>query len=439
MLCLLAVILGCMVAGGVFFRKGRLLAHRVVSLLLVASVLLPAIPVPGFPDVRLELILVLVSWGLLLLSHLATGQPIRFHRDPVYKWFALFGLAILFSMTYASLVKDYPPIGRDFWELGKLLEYLLIFALVANLDISSIYIRSCYNTTLVVFLCSALFGLAQYLNLGSINTVVSPYYAPTKAQGILLSGRITGTMGNPNEFGALMVLAFSLSLSGVMVFQQKRLRLFLWGCLAVFGLTIVLTGSRSSLVALGVAIIFILLKFPTLIKGRRIVQIGGRVIIGLVVIGLLVVTLAPAASFSRFIELTNISSATSWQARVKLWRDTLALWKLSPLFGWGPGKSTMTTDVDNEWLLLLRRYGIVGGLIFCCWFLAFYRGLSRIRRNTLSAEVKALALTLQATFVSYAVYMIPAGVYHDLQLMPVIMVLLGVAYSQKHRLEVNGT
>ena len=414
------------------FKNSALTMTRLVILLTFVSIILPSIRLPaGSPDVRLELIIVLIAWFFLLLGHLATNHPLRLRANPMYKWFALFGLTILFSITYATLIKGYYPIGRDFWELAKLLEYFLIFALVASLRISPTDMKRYYKIALILFVFSAFFGFAQYLNLGNINALVSPYYAPTQMQGLLLNGRITGTTSNPNEFGVLMVLASSLALSGGLFFREQRLRLFAWICLAVFSFAIILTLSRSALIALAVATGFILLfKYPLTVGVRRSLRRSLIVIPLLVVIVLIAVQLAPVKFFSRASQLQDILSSTSWQARLVNWQDDFALWTESPVFGWGPGKATMTTVVDNEWLLLLRRYGLVGTMIFVLWFGDFYFGLTRIRRRVLNAEVTALTVALQATLVAYVVYMIPAGVYHSLQLMAILLLFLGLAYSQ---------
>lgn len=226
---LLAILIVCFfIFIYIFFKKGMLSFQRIVIPLLVASILFPPIRLPGgIPSIRVELIIILVAWALLLLGHFAIGQPIKFRRSSVYKWFILFGLAILLSINYGVIVKGYSIIGRDFWEFGKLLEYFLIFALVANLDISPNEIKRYYKIALVVFLCSAFFGIAQYLNLGNINATISPYYTPTQMRGLLVHKRIIGTTGNPNEFGALMVLASSLAFSGVLFFKKKQCVCFL--------------------------------------------------------------------------------------------------------------------------------------------------------------------------------------------------------------------
>ena len=416
----------------IFFKKGILSFQRIVTPLLMVSILFPPISLPkGIPSIRVELIIILVAWALLLLGHFAIGYPIKFHQNLAYKWFILFGLAILLSLAYGVIVKGYSISGRDFWEFGKLLEYFLIFALVANLVISPNEIRHYYKFALIIFFCSALVGFSQYLNLGNINKIVSPYYAPTQIQGLVSQGRITGTTGNPNEFGALMVLASSLAFSGILFFKKKTIRLFSLICFAVFVFSIVLTLSRSAIIALIIAICFLtLFKYPLIVGIKRGIKKLSIVTPIIMVTILIIIKIAPEKFFFRISQLGNIWNATSWQARIVNWKVNYALWELSPLFGWGPGKMTMTTIVDNEWLLLLRRYGLIGVIIFILWFANFYFGLSKICRISSSAEVRALAVALQATLLAYAVYMIPAAVYHSLQLMPILLIFLGLAYSQ---------
>jgi hypothetical protein len=228
-----------------------------------------------------------------------------------------------------------------------------------------------------------------------------------------------------------MVLASSLAFSGVLFFKKKTIRLFSWICFTVFVLSIVLTLSRSAIIALIIALCFLtLFKYPLIFGIKR--GIKKTLIVTLIIVGtiLIIIKIAPEKFFFRISQLGNIWNATSWQARIVNWKVNYDLWTLSPLFGWGPGKMTMTTIVDNEWLLLLRRYGLIGVIIFILWFAYFYFGLSKICRSSSSAEVRALAISLQATLLAYAVYMIPVAVYHSLQLMPILLIFLGLAYSQ---------
>jgi O-antigen ligase len=403
-----------------------------VALLLALSILSPSIRfLEGLPAIRLEGIVALVAFGLFLLRHLTMNHRIKLRSNPAYKWFALFGVSILCSIAYAAVVKGYYPIGRDFWELGKLLEYFLIFALVSSLRISSVNFARYYWIALGLFLLSVLFGFAQYFNLGDINAVVSPYYAPTQMYGLLVHGRIMGTTSNPNEFGALLVLASSMALSGALFFQRRLSRFASWLCLAVFILALMYTLSRSSLVALAIAIVVILtLYMATGMSAPKLRRLLLAIML-LGVIGVVDMQLVPGKFSPRVSQLTDISQANSWQGRLDKWTSNIAAWRQSPLFGWGPGKATMPTVVDSEWLLLLRRYGLIGVMVFIMWFASYFLELGRISRSSLMPEVMALTTALQATAVAYAAYMIPAAIYHSLQLMPIVLVLLGLAYSQR--------
>ena len=322
---IIAFLLGIMLFFGL---DGVLSLKRTVPALLVVAILFPPIRLPGgIPDVRPEFIIAVVAWGLLLLSHLAMGLPIRLRRHPSYKWFGFFGLSILVSMTYAAIVKNQPIIGRDFQELIKLLLYFLIFALIANQDIKPTSLKHYYKFALVVLMFSALFGFMQYIDFAGINQILSPYYAPTQMRGLLVHGRITGTTPNPNEFGALMVLSISLAISGVLFFEERKTRLLCWVALPVFGFALVLTMSRSSLVATFLAVGLILILF---LKQRSIKYKRKRILTLVVfafIIGVFILQFAPEKALFRYSQLTTFTEATSWVARVENG-------KRISLFGW---------------------------------------------------------------------------------------------------------
>jgi len=423
-----AILLGIAVFFG---RDGVFSLKRVLPALLAAAILFPYIRLPaGIPDVRPEFIIVLTAWGLLFLGYLATGEPIRLRRLPTYKWFGLFGFSIVLSMVYASFLKGQPLIGRDFWELVKVFLYLLVFALAASLNIRPVELKRYYKFALIALILSALFGFLQYVDFAGINQVVSPYYAPTQMRGLLIHRRVTGTTPNPNEFGALMVLAASLSLSGGLFLQERRLRILCWSALPVFGMALVLTLSRTALVSLFLASIVVLFLF---LRQRSVKHRVRRVIVLVMfgcVVGLAVLPLVPEKAIFRFSQLRNFTEATSWQERVENWRVNFDIWKRSPWLGWGPGKANMSTIVDNEYLLVLRRYGVVGLMVFLGLFGSLFLGLSHIRRINGEPPVVALSVALQGTLVGCALYMLLAAVYHSLQLMPILLLFLGLAYSQ---------
>jgi len=382
------------------------------------------------------LLIILFAWGLRLGSTASSGQPLTLRHQHINKWFGIFGLAIICSMTYATLVKGYPFLLRDSFELVKLFEYFLIFSFVASLKIPYKDFRRYCTVALVIFLLSALFGFAQYMNLFNINASVSPYYAPTQMDGLLAHGRITGTTGNPNQFGALMVFAATLALSLALFSERRKTRTFPGPPTKAFCLSVFLTLSRSSVIILvGAFSLVLLMRYP--VKIKTFMKNSWKlltVFLVLALTGIVLVSIAPDKFVARIDTLRSISSQASWQIRLLMWSENLEIWKESMIFGWGSGKAGMPTIVDNEWVLLLRRYGIVGLTIFILWFASAYRHLGRIRRRFLrlryNLTVVALTVALQSMFLAFAIFMIPAAVYHDLQTMPIVFLFLGLTYSQ---------
>jgi hypothetical protein len=231
-----------------FGRDGAFSINRILLPLFFVAILFPSIRISGnIPDPRPEFIVVAITILFLFIIHLISEKTVCMRRLPTDKWFILFGLSIVVSMAYSNLFMNHPIIGRDLWELFKLILYYLIFSLVANLQINTEDMRRYYLFIILIFLISAFFGFLQYINFASINQIMSPYYAPTQMRGLLVHKRITGTTANPNEFGALMVLASSLALSGGLTIEGKRLRILCWLTLPVFWTALLLTLSRTSL------------------------------------------------------------------------------------------------------------------------------------------------------------------------------------------------
>ena len=431
---ILGVITGFGVVGGLLFLApgGIVSLQSFTPMLIVVSIVFPFIRLPSVPDVRPELVIVLAALGLWGLSYLLKPSSVRLRLFPVYKWFVFFGVAIVVSMSYANWFKGEPIIWRDFWELVKLLVYLLIFAFVANQRVEPQTIARNYRIALIAFAFSALLGFLQYIHFPGVNEVISPYYAPRHLRGIVVHGRITGTMPNPNEFGALMVLAIALALTGVLYFQDKKWRWLCGGLLFVYGIALILTMSRSSLGALvlmGGTVMLLSLKRMGRKGRRRIVM--AFILLGF--IGLAIMPFVPQHARLRFSQIPQFTESTSWQVRMEQWEVHFDLWRQSPWLGWGPGKSNMdnlTIAVDNDWLLLLRRYGVVGVGLFIMLARSFFKSLSYIRKQSDAPSVVALVIALQGVLVGYAFYMFLVPVYHTLQLASVLFLFLGMAFSQ---------
>lgn len=417
-------------------KSGKLSFNDIPLLLLFASVLFPPIRFKSSPYIRPELILILIAWILLFLGRLAKGESIKLRWTPTHKWFFIFGVSILVSILWAWIFKGFSPSPRDFFEIAKLMEYFLIFAFVTNLSIKRENFKKYYILTICIFLIAAIFAFVQRWNLfPNFNESFIEYVAPKHLDEWLGHRRIVGTTGNPNEFGMLMAIASSLAIIGILWIKRIDIKIFSFLSFAIFSFTITLTFSRSALIVFLINLLFILfLKYPKRFGLRGKTRLVFLIFPMIIILGLIIIQIAPPKFISRAISGLSIETDVSFQNRLDIWRNNVNIWKQSPIFGWGPGKDAMTTIVDNEWLLLLRRYGIVGVIIFIILTWNFYSGLGRVpKQEEDNLYLEIFSVFLQTSLVSIAVYMIPAAFYHSLQLMPILMTLLGLVYSQSNR------
>jgi O-antigen ligase len=404
--------------------------------LLAAAILLPPIRFNGvLPDIRFEVIIIVAAWVLVFLPFLSSGglTTIKLLRIPASKWFFLFALCILISIVYAALFNNFYPSGSDLWEFGKLLLYFLIFFFVANLRISPDELKKYYVASLIIFILSALVGIAQHFNFCDINSTVSPLYATTQLETLTYGGRVVGTMANPNEFASLMVLSASISLAGALWLQERRILVLSWIAFCLSCLAIVLTGSRSGLVALALTFFIITILLHTICFGSgstiRLILIISTI---LLLIFVIIISIAQVHFFSSVASIQNMNTDISWQVRQVSWPDQLRLWSQSPIFGWGPGKSGMPAFIDSEWILLLRRYGILGVLVFIMLFTSIFIVLAKLTQKSARSYLNIFCYSLQAVMLAYIVIMIPGAVYHDIQLMCILFVFLGIVFSQRY-------
>lgn len=413
---------------------------KIMLPLLIFAILFPPIRLPfGIPAVRIEMILFIIVWVFLFLYYSSDGLTIKFYKLNVMKWFALFAFSIVLSTVYGAFFLDQILSGRDFFEPFKLLLLLLVFVFISNTHFSIQELDRIYKYSLIIFICSALFGFTQYLNIANINDWITPYYAPAhQMRGLLVHGRIVGTTANPNQFGAMMVLASSLAFSGALFFKKNKLRFFAWICLGVFMLALVLTLSRSAALSLVVALTFIyFIRYPSTMGIGRFIKKFIPICFLLTIIVYILMQIAPDTVWARLSGILEVAEQTSWQARVRMWEYHYDLWLKSPILGWGPAKETMGTIVDNEWLYLSRRYGIIGVTIFLFWWFSFYRGLVYVMKRADSDVTIVLSIALQATLIAFAVFMLASAIYHDLQIMPLLMLFLGLTYTQLRKAKNN--
>jgi len=414
----------------IFFKNNKLRIQRIIVPLLVTSILLPSIPLSEtLPNVRLDFFIIFIAWMLFIFGGFTKGKFLHPRTNTIFKWYILLGFAILASIVFNALFRNYYPIGRDYWEIVKLLKYFLIFALISSIDISVSDLQYYFKIALIIFLITSFIAFMEHIDLYNINNTINLIYSYEKAT----FKRVVGTMGNPNEFGSLMVMASSLAFSGGLFYKKRSIRFFSFFCLIIFFYSLLLTGSRAAFILFIIAISFILcVKYPPLLILKRkgmLRQFQYALIIGLIIF-VMIIKFTPSDFFFRLKSLGDPFNTASWQAKVITWNYVFNLVKSSPIFGWGPCKNLVDFSVDNEWLLILFRYGIFGLSIFIFWAINILYELYRMSKKYSDKEIIVLTVALQATLIAYLINMIPAAFYHTIHTMSIVSIFFGLAFSQ---------
>jgi O-antigen ligase len=186
----------------------------------------------------------------------------------------------------------------------------------------------------------------------------------------------TGTYTNQDHYAAMleMLLPFTLAYAFAVWRQADTRRSFplrpaLWICGSLAAAAVMLAGILGSLsrMAFVAALFSILVMAVAGLTGKRKIPAVAVLIAGLIV---LFVFLPSEQLVFRFAKL---SSAGDFNARLDLWRESLAVWRAFPFFGCGLGgfesvflryktSAPMISDdfVHNDYLQFLIELGLVG-------------------------------------------------------------------------------
>jgi O-antigen ligase len=333
----------------------------------------------------------------------------------------VFSFFILISILVGSL-KGIDVIFRDFFELYK----IIIFAGVYTVTLLSIKSNEdrmrIIKFMIFCILISVLIAVQQYYNLFGLNEKYVRWLAPTQYATLVDNyphPRAIGMTSNPNEYAVMSGIGCFLSWSLLVQTKQKRYLIYMLVCC----LGLLFTSSRSGMAFLLVCLLLCnFLYLFDLLRSRRLKAFNHAVIIN-VLFALFVTVLflfLPQTLTWRIKAGLSMGTDNSFQARLSNWNEHISYFKISPIFGLGPAKSIVyESAVDNEWLLLLRRYGIIGTLYFI--YIYFIPIMNRNRSYFKTIYISVICAS--------AIYMIPAAIFHSFRLMPLVMILAAMVPS----------
>lgn len=354
----------------------------------------------GITFVRLSDVLVdyhgLPSVAKPFVALLLVGITLRwvFYRSPPRGWqrvtllVGLYGLMVFLSLIYAA----------DFDTTFNALTDLLKDGIIAVIIVVLLQREEMFRWAIYALLAAGIFmgTLSVYQNL--TGTFSNTYWGFARTGLMNIVGetsnyRISGPYGSPNVFSQIMVVMVPLALERLMNERRQVFRLIAFWALAVSGLTIIFTYSRSGFISLGVVVLLFMVWRRT--------QFKTWLVFGLLLVGLL--NFLPEGYLARVGTLTDlVSSQTASNTDVSFrgrTSETMIGWQMfmdHPVLGVGTKnyplyyqeysrKLGIDPRLENRsphslYLEIAAEQGLVGIIIFSILIFSMFGGLFRSTR-----------------------------------------------------------
>jgi|GEM_PF-3264993 len=456
------------------------------TLILFAVVLFtPSVSiVSGFPAVRLEEIFVpIMLWYLWCKREFL----IDVLKKPFNIILVLLGISMAISLANAIISLGDPLRLGDLMEFVRVFKYFVMytFILVLFKNVDSKEISYQKLTTFVNYTVSILLAInwAQYFNFIYFNRWFSPLFGPAHhVERIIRNSRVIGTIGNPNFFGGLMML-FLLFYFALFLFDQqgfwqnKRKNITL---VAVTWMSLLLTVSRTAIIAVTGGLFVAALVFLILKKGKKLKTLA-KMMVAFLIIGIMsnffiTFTMTAYEDFLRPVYFTvkytvedsvysvwdyffaeegenrdedradreddrersrgdhgvayrmadTVNEGLSIFARFNVWEEHFAIAQGSIIIGNGPEKGEyQEAAVDNEYLLILRRYGLVGLALFVA---LYFHNIFKFPKKKEDEWYYTFLFSATAAIMAFNIM---AGSFYHLQLFPAYLIF--IAFYDGHR------
>jgi len=343
----------------------------------------------GFIIEQLFIAFVLVWGALIFLTQKTNSNYFKFTRFKILIFFLLLEIFYIISYLNAEITLLGGSGGiRDYLELARYFIYF-IFVLIIFFyhPRNSKYLVDTLITASLFY--SSFIALIYIFEVPILNNFFEDFiYVATRddLSQISTGGRVRFAAPFPNS----NYLAYFLCMSLVyLLFFTSSARKFLLIIICLF--LLFLTGSRTGWLSSGFIFFIYQISYLQLGLTRR-GNFGSLILVFTLSSGLiflLVGGILPAVT--RATELTDVISSgdlSSVQSFAHRLEHNLFIWnsvKESLIFGIGPSKYSLTTVIDNQYLLWITRQGIIGFLLIFAAACFIFQKMFRAARTTLHA------------------------------------------------------
>ena len=345
-------------------------------------------------------------------------------------WLAFFAIISIAGQYFAGSGLS----SRDFMVVVRYVVYLAtIYAgLTVALSMRSSGLLRLLSLLLVLALIAISFS--QYFNLGGINSFLVPFYSEEGRYATLEAGmswrRIIGTMGNPNYWGFLLGLGFTYA--GYMCLQKHYMHIAL--VIPLF-IALIMTGSRTSLVATMVAM---LVGFFLMANTGKKASLKSMmpILAGVAFFGLIYFVFS--LFLANFYESENRFASTNLgtlELRIQWWFEIFRKMFDQPhtfIIGQGPAKLESVRFGDNMYIRYLRDFGIIGLSLYMMLLFNIFKKLYRLSR-LLKQKSSIFLVVVFLGFVQLAVFDLAADGWFNVRIAELLLFAYGLAVGSAYK------
>ena len=239
--------------------------------------------------------------------------------------------------------------------------------------------------------------------------------------------RVYSTFGNPNVYGAYLLLAIPPAAAMILYAKNPMYKLVAAGITGLLLISLALTYSRGCYLALAVSV----LVFVLLIEKRMIV---------LFVAGLAAVPFVlPTSMLARLASIVNFDD-TSTAFRLNIWRASIRILEDFWMAGLGQGieaynqvypfyafAAVPSPHAHNLFLTVFLETGIVGLVVFLAVLACFFRTQLSFIRRTSDIKRKIMSAALTAAVVGFLFQGMFDHVFYNYRVMLTFFIFIGIA------------
>jgi O-antigen ligase len=281
-----------------------------------------------------------------------------------------------------------------------------------------------------IALVVAAIGIFQRYNILNFNSWFTKYYlvssnADTIGQyiGSADSGRVVGTLSNPNFYSVQIVIFILALLSNLIFTNKKKFRVYNIILILLLILAMIFTQSRTAIIVLSILVIYIIAIQIGRGEKKNLIR---YLLIGAGIAIMTYILIRIMGLNYLFSGLKNGLKTHSFILRIERWNDALNLFKLHPIVGIGPVIGKYLAAVDNEYIHILRNYGILGlaaHLIFYIYvFIVSFKDIFSKR----STAVSQYAFLVNCSITAVLVFNLTLATFYHWRNFVLLLVIIGM-------------